>query len=210
MRRLFSATAILLTGILLATSHQAPAADATKPNIDRLAVEGRKFTQCYAGSTVCAPSRSCLMTGTHTGHTTVRNNFAKVGGVPPQGCVPLHPDDVTVAEVLESAGYATGITGKWGLGEPDTPGVPNRQGFHEWLGYLNQRHAHTYYPVLRHSARSLSSPFTIPKRLSIMSAALIHEYLDRVDAVTTNGLQYGIASDDMAADIYPGRCAGHR
>jgi len=116
------------------------------PHIDRLAAEGRKFTQCYAGSTVCAPSRSCLMTGMHTGHTTVRNNFAKVGGVPPQGRVPLRKQDVTVAEVLKSAGYATGITGKWGLGEPDTDGVPNRQGFDQWLGYLNQRHAHTYYP----------------------------------------------------------------
>ncbi len=116
------------------------------PHVDRLAVEGRKFTQCYAGSTVCAPSRSCLMTGLHTGHTTVRNNFARVGGVPPQGRLPLRDRDLTVAEVLKRAGYATGITGKWGLGEPDTSGVPNRQGFDEWFGYLNQRHAHTYYP----------------------------------------------------------------
>lgn len=58
------------------------------PNVDRLAAEGRRFTQCYAGSTVCAPSRSCLMTGLHTGHTTVRDNFAQVGGLPPQGRLP--------------------------------------------------------------------------------------------------------------------------
>ena len=122
------------------------------PNIDRLAVEGTRFTQCYAGATVCAPSRSVLMTGQHTGHTRVRNNTGQVGGVlvldngSPQRRVPLEAEDVTVAEVLKRAGYVTGITGKWGLGEPDTTGLPNRQGFDEWFGYLNQRRAHTYYP----------------------------------------------------------------
>ena len=116
------------------------------PSIDQLAAEGTRFTQCYAGSTVCAPSRSVLMTGRHTGHTRVRGNFGKVGGVGPQKRVPLEPEDITVAEVLKRAGYVTGITGKWGLGEPDTTGVPNRQGFDEWFGYLNQRNAHSYYP----------------------------------------------------------------
>jgi len=116
------------------------------PRLDRMAADGCRFTDCYAGATVCAPSRSCLMTGLHTGHTRVRNNSSHVGGVPPQGRVPLLDEDVTVAEVLKSAGYATGITGKWGLGEPETTGVPNKQGFDEWLGFLNQRHAHTYYP----------------------------------------------------------------
>ena len=116
------------------------------PSLDRMAAEGCRFTQCYAGATVCAPSRSCLMTGLHTGHTRVRNNSSPVGGLPPQGRVPLRDEDVTVAEVLKSAGYATGITGKWGLGEPNTSGVPNKQGFDRWLGFLNQRHAHTYYP----------------------------------------------------------------
>ena len=122
------------------------------PNIDKLAVEGMRFTDCYTGSTVCAPSRSVLMTGQHTGHTRVRNNMAKVGGTlvedngSPERRVPLEAEDVTVAEVLKQAGYATGITGKWGLAEPNTDGVPNRQGFDEWLGYLNQRRAHTYYP----------------------------------------------------------------
>ena len=122
------------------------------PNIDKLAVEGIRFTDCYAGSTVCAPSRSVLMTGQHTGHTRVRNNTGKVGGVlvqdngSPERRVPLEAEDVTVAEVLKQAGYATGITGKWGLAEPNTNGLPIRQGFDEWLGYLNQRRAHTYYP----------------------------------------------------------------
>jgi len=122
------------------------------PNIDKLAAEGMRFTDCYAGSTVCAPSRSVLMTGQHTGHTRIRNNMGKVGGVlvtdngSPQRRIPLEAEDVTVAEVLRHAGYATGITGKWGLAEPNTDGVPTRQGFDEWFGYLNQRRAHTYYP----------------------------------------------------------------
>jgi arylsulfatase A-like enzyme len=106
------------------------------PNIDRMAAEGMRFTDAYAGSTVCAPSRCCLMTGYHTGHARVRGNKRH----------PLLPEDVTVAETLKSAGYATGIIGKWGLGEPDTSGIPNRQGFDEWFGYLNQRVAHNYYP----------------------------------------------------------------
>ena len=107
------------------------------PNLDKMAAEGIRFTQCYAGSTVCAPSRCCLMTGLHTGHAPIRGNAA----------VPLHPEDVTVAEVLKAAGYATGLVGKWGLGEPGTTGVPNRQGFDEFFGYLNQGHAHNSFPT---------------------------------------------------------------
>ncbi len=107
------------------------------PNIDRLAAEGMRFTQYYAGSTVCAPSRSALMTGQHTGHTRIRGNARH----------PLLPEDVTVAEVLKSAAYKTALIGKWGLGEAGTTGVPNRQGFDYFFGYLNQRHAHNYYPT---------------------------------------------------------------
>jgi arylsulfatase A-like enzyme len=106
------------------------------PNLDRMAAEGMRFTDCYAGSTVCAPSRCVLMTGYHTGHCLVRGNAR----------VPLRPADVTVAELLKDAGYQTGIIGKWGLGEADTSGIPNRQGFDYWFGYLNQQHAHNYYP----------------------------------------------------------------
>ena len=93
------------------------------PNIDRLACEGMRFTQCYAGSAVCAPSRSVLMTGLHTGHTRVRGNFGRHGVVGlggGKGRVPLLDEDVTVAEVLHNAGYRTGVTGKWVLGEPGT------------------------------------------------------------------------------------------
>ena len=120
------------------------------PNIDRLAREGMRFTHCYAGSPVCAPSRSVLMTGQHTGRTRVRGNFGKAGGVKGlgggSGRVPLKNADVTVAELLKGAGYATGMVGKWGLGEPGTTGEPNLQGFDHWFGYLNQRRAHSYYP----------------------------------------------------------------
>lgn len=107
------------------------------PHLDRLAAEGIRFTQCYAGSTVCAPSRSALMTGQHTGHTRIRGNAR----------FPLKPEDVTVAELLKSAGYHTGLFGKWGLGEAGSTGSPVRQGFDEFFGYLNQRHAHNYYPT---------------------------------------------------------------
>jgi arylsulfatase A-like enzyme len=115
------------------------------PNIDRLAREGTRFTDVYAGGSVCAPSRSVLMTGQHLGHTRVRGNAGSTGGVGEQRRVPLQPEDVTVAMLLKQAGYTTGITGKWGLGEPDTSGIPNKKGFDEWFGYLNQQHAHTYY-----------------------------------------------------------------
>ena len=119
------------------------------PNIDRLAEEGIRFTECYAGSAVCAPSRCVLMTGLHTGHTRVRGNFGRygiqgLGGG--DGRVPLFDQDVTIAEVLRTADYRTGITGKWGLGEPRTNGTPNRQGFESWFGFLNQRRAHNHYP----------------------------------------------------------------
>ncbi len=106
------------------------------PNLDKMAEEGMRLTQHYAGSTVCAPSRCVLMTGLHTGHCLVRGNAR----------VPLRPSDVTVAELLKQAGYTTGIVGKWGLGEAGSTGIPNRQGFDYWFGYLNQRHAHNYYP----------------------------------------------------------------
>jgi arylsulfatase A-like enzyme len=115
------------------------------PNIDRLAREGTRFTDVYAGASVCAPSRSVLMTGQHLGHTRIRGNSGMVGGVGEQRRIPLEPEDVTVAMLLKQAGYTTGITGKWGLGEPETTGIPNQKGFDEWFGYLNQQHAHTYY-----------------------------------------------------------------
>jgi arylsulfatase A-like enzyme len=107
------------------------------PNIDRIAAEGMRFTDVYSGCTVCAPSRNVLMTGFHAGHITVRSN---------PGGVSILPTDVTVAQVLKSAGYSTGMFGKWGLGDIDTPGVPWKHGFDQFFGYLHQIHAHFYYP----------------------------------------------------------------
>lgn len=107
------------------------------PSIDRLAAEGMKFEQFYAGANVCAPSRSVLMTGLHGGHTPVRNN-----GLDRH----LHDEDVTIAEVLQKAGYVAGGFGKWGLGLPTTPGVAVNQGFDTWCGQYSQMHAHFYYP----------------------------------------------------------------
>lgn len=106
------------------------------PNLDRLAQEGLRFTDAYAGCPQCAPSRSVLMTGYHSGHTPVRGN---------SGGIPLRDDDVTLGEVLQASGYRTGLFGKWGLGEAETSGAPNRQGFDEFFGYLHQKHAHFYY-----------------------------------------------------------------
>ena len=121
------------------------------PNLDRLALEGMRFSQCYAGSPVCAPSRSVLMTGRHTGHTTVRGNFGKGGVIGlggGKGRIPLHDRDTIIPEILQSVGYKTAMVGKWGLGEPGTSGEPNRQGFDEFYGFLNQRRAHSYYVPL--------------------------------------------------------------
>ena len=112
------------------------------PNLDRMAREGIRFTRFYAGSTVCAPSRSVLMTGLHTGHTTVRGNAGARDRRPQM----LRSNDVTVAEVLKTAGYRTGLIGKWGLGMPDDEGHPNLQGFDYFFGYLSQLHAHNHFP----------------------------------------------------------------
>ncbi len=110
------------------------------PALDRLAKEGIRFTQYYAGSTVCAPSRTALMTGLHTGHAWIRGN----GGMP-GGDVPLRLEDVTIAEVLRDVGYRTAVIGKWGLGQPGTTGEPNKQGFDYAFGFLDHRHAHRQF-----------------------------------------------------------------
>lgn len=112
------------------------------PNIDQLAQDGMFFTQHYSGSTVCAPSRSTLMTGLHTGHTPIRGNKE----IRPEGQYPLDSSAITVAEILKSAGYTTGVFGKWGLGYPGSEGDPNNQGFDEFYGFNCQRLGHHYYP----------------------------------------------------------------
>lgn len=113
------------------------------PNIDRLAKEGMKFTQAYAGTAVCAPSRSSLMTGQHTGHTPIRGNL----GVKPEGQYPLADSTVILPQLLKKAGYATGCFGKWGLGAPGSTGDPVNKGIDEFYGYNSQTLAHNYYPA---------------------------------------------------------------
>ena len=104
-------------------------------NLDRLASEGIRFTDFYAGSTVCAPSRCSLMTGLHTGHALIRGN----------GTQALRPEDQAIAELLKKAGYHTGLVGKWGLGNETSTGTPREKGFDEFAGYLDHKHAHDYY-----------------------------------------------------------------
>jgi len=108
-----------------------------------MAAEGMRFTQFYAGSTVCAPSRCVLMTGLHTGHCWVRGNAGKDN----LEIQTLRAEDITVAQLLKQAGYTTALIGKWGLGEGDSTGIPRKQGFDYFYGYLNQVHAHNYYPA---------------------------------------------------------------
>jgi arylsulfatase A-like enzyme len=112
------------------------------PNIDGLADDGMRFTDHYAGTTVCAPSRCSLMTGLHTGHTYIRGNSE----VQPMGQLPLPENTATLPKLLHEAGYRTALIGKWGLGGPGSTGTPNKQGFDYFFGYLCQRHAHNYYP----------------------------------------------------------------
>ncbi|MCL4134058.1 UNVERIFIED_CONTAM: hypothetical protein GTU68_055260 [Idotea baltica] len=112
------------------------------PNIDKLASNGMLFTQHYSGSTVCAPSRSALLTGMHTGHTVVRGNKE----IRPEGQYPIPDNTYTMAEAMKKAGYTTGAFGKWGLGFPGSEGDPLNQGFDTFYGYNCQRLGHNYYP----------------------------------------------------------------
>jgi len=117
----------------------------TTPHLDRMAAEGMRFTQHYAGSTVCAPSRCVLMTGLHTGHARIRGNNRAL----------LRDDDATVAKVLKKAGYRTGCFGKWGVGHPPPDNDPARCGFDTFYGYINMWHAHNFYPsfIIRNGKR---------------------------------------------------------
>ncbi len=112
------------------------------PRLNELAAEGTRFTQAYCGTSVCAPSRSSLMTGLHTGHCPIRANRE----IQPEGQMPLPAGTFTVAQLLKDAGYATAVTGKWGMGMFHTTGSPFRVGFDHFFGYNCQRHAHSYFP----------------------------------------------------------------
>jgi arylsulfatase A len=112
------------------------------PRLDRMAAEGVRYNQAYAGTSVCAPSRSSLLTGLHMGHCPIRANRE----IKPEGQMPLPADTVTVAQLLQQSGYATACAGKWGMGMFDTTGSPFKKGFDRFFGYNCQRHAHSYFP----------------------------------------------------------------
>ncbi len=163
------------------------------PNINRLAAEGIRFTQHYAGSTVCAPSRCALMTGLHTGHCYIRGNQR----------VNLRPEDVTVAEVLKGAGYTTGLCGKWGLGVEGEEGVPNRQGFDYFYGYLDQSHAHNYYPtfLMRNEERmALNNVVPEPKEsgAGVASEKVAYSH----DLIAQEGLDFVRRSHEQPFFLY--------
>jgi len=146
--------------------------DIRTPNLDRMAHEGMRFTQHYSGNTVCAPSRSCLMTGQHTGHTPIRGNKEYY----PEGQHPLPAKALTIAEILKRSGYATGAFGKWGLGYPGSEGDPINQGFDEFYGYNCQRFAHNYYPrFLRHNDKKLMLPGNEGKKTEQYAPDIIQE-----------------------------------
>jgi len=145
----------------------------TTPNIDRMASEGLMFSQHYSGSTVCAPSRCCLMTGMHTGHAAVRGNRP----MRPEGQVPMPEGTTTVVGLLKDAGYVTGMFGKWGLGGPGSVTDPMNTGFDEFYGYNCQRHAHRYYtPYLWHNNERDSMPENLDNNFETYSQDRIMEH----------------------------------
>ncbi|MEY4489031.1 MAG: Arylsulfatase precursor [Verrucomicrobiota bacterium] len=120
------------------------------PRLDRMAREGTRYTQAYCGTTVCAPSRTSLLTGLHSGHSPVRGNREATRNdpkIPVEGQFPLPAETVTVAQILKTAGYATAVMGKWGMGMFETTGSPLKKGFDHQFGYNCQRHAHSYFPT---------------------------------------------------------------
>jgi uncharacterized sulfatase len=157
------------------------------PNLDRLAREGMRFTQFYAGSTVCAPSRCVLMTGKHTGHCSVRGNS---GGAKQA----LLPGEVTVAQALKAAGYSTALIGKWGIGDFEAGGehaLPTREGFDYFFGYANQNHAHNYYPdvLFRNEQR-------VPLQNGVKPAKNAASFKTFTSGAATNKVEY---SEDLFA-----------
>lgn len=142
------------------------------PNIDRMAEEGMLFMQHYAGCTVSAPSRCSLMTGLHTGHTQIRGNEE----IKPEGQQPMTEGTYTLGKLMKSAGYTTGIFGKWGLGFPGSSSVPSTMGFDEFYGYNCQREAHSYYPDhLWHNDQRVDFPENANDGRTAYSQDLIHE-----------------------------------
>ena len=149
------------------------------PNIDRLAAEGMRFTQHYSGAPVCAPSRCVLMTGKHLGHAEVRGNLGAKFIYPQftEGQYPISEQALTVAQVFQKAGHATGAMGKWGLGPVGSTGDPNRKGFDLFFGYNCQTVAHTYYPLhlWRNAERIIINDREIPERVKQPAGEVILE-----------------------------------
>lgn len=153
------------------------------PNIDKLAEQGMLFTQHYSGSTVCAPSRSVLMTGKHTGHTVIRGNKE----VQPEGQYPMTDATYTLPEALKMEGYVTGAFGKWGLGFPNSEGDPTKQGFDTFFGYNCQRLGHHYYPghlwsnndsIVLEGNKGSGKEIYAPKLIHQKTLEFIQEYKD--------------------------------
>jgi len=137
------------------------------PRLDRMAAEGMRFTQHYSGSSSCAPARSVLMTGLHTGHTRIRSN---TGGK----ANPLRPEDTAFPEILKAAGYATGAFGKWSLGDVGSTGAPWAKGFDLFYGYLDQTKAHKHYPeYLMRNDRRIEIPENTGGRRGVYSHDVI-------------------------------------
>lgn len=142
------------------------------PNLDAMAKQGMRFTQFYAGTSVCAPSRSSLITGQHTGHTPIRGNK----GVEPEGQWPIPDSAITIAEVLKKGGYVTGDIGKWGLGPVASSGDPVKQGFDYFYGYNCQSKAHNYYPDhLWENGNRIDFTANTPDHPTVYSAELIQQ-----------------------------------
>ena len=127
------------------------------PNIDRMAKEGMRFTQAYAGAPVSAPSRACFMTGQHSGHTEVRGNkeywapsdpiyYGKNRDFSVVGQHPYDPEHVILPEIMKGQGYRTGMFGKWAGGYEGSKSTPDKRGVDEFYGYICQFQAHLYYP----------------------------------------------------------------
>lgn len=142
------------------------------PNIDKLAENGMVFSNHYSGTTVCAPSRSSLITGLHTGHTPIRGNFE----IQPEGQYPMPDSVITLFDIMKQAGYATGAFGKWGLGYPGSEGDPMNQGVDVFYGYNCQRIGHNYYPYhLWSNADSIPLPGNAGTGHEQYGPELIHE-----------------------------------
>lgn len=164
------------------------------PSLDKMADEGMRFLQFYSGNTVCAPSRTVLLTGLHNGHATIRRNQN-----PEAEGASLRLDEPTVSKVLKSGGYATGAVGKWGLGTEKNDGHPNRQGFDYFMGFLTHKHAHNHFPdfLWRNSER-----IPLPNKVRATS-------LDPADpaGVPIERVQY---ADDLFAEEAIGFVEKHR